>query len=97
MAENRTYVSLDDVLGVRIECKCGVATEGTISAFATKQGLDKCPACDTPWAGGKSQEEQQHGISAVRTFLSQWSTFQQAMKNATHSFSFQIKHNADKK
>lgn len=81
--ETKRYVGLEDVLSLRVTCKCGIAFEGNpeelMKLLSSRHG--RCPAgCDGSWATGKETEEQlQRGTTQLQHFISQWMAFAKGM------------------
>lgn len=93
---DRKYVGLEDIIGIRLECNCGVAVEGNLRPLQAFSNV--CPACTGSRATGEENDyEKASNISAINTFLNQLDVFQKRMKDSKQSFSFQVKHDADKK
>jgi hypothetical protein len=99
MAESRSFIQPSEILGVRIECKCGVVVGGSVKSLAGKPSLlGACPGCGTDWtSGAESETEQHHNLTAVKTFLSHLNRFQQSMSGTSQRYavSFEIKRQDD--
>jgi hypothetical protein len=83
---------VDDVLGIRITCKCGVAFEGSPEHLLTIFSKGTCPGCSNPWATVK---EGQSPLDELNPFLQQWKRFNESMasssKNPNWSLAFCVK------
>jgi hypothetical protein len=81
LAENKTYLAVNDLLGIRIECTCGVVLEGKISAFEEKSALLRvCPGCSKRWTSGKENDlAVSNSVTSVMIFLNALSTFKKDM------------------
>ena len=87
---DQTYIELDDIIGVRITCACGIISEGSISNFA-KRSVCTNLNCSQHWQTGQEDDKQkQNDITQLANFLEQWTAFARALTQSKESRRFSI-------
>ena len=91
--ESRKYVSLTDIDGIRIACKCGLSLEGNANALLKKIGnYEVCPLCKEHFwtTGTEDQSQQGNGDTELKAFLRQWRKFTDTMAASNDSRKFTL-------
>jgi hypothetical protein len=98
--KDKRYIELEDIIGVRLECKsCGLILEGTTEALAepAKQRLlGQCPSQQNhTWTGEENALYLQSADTFVKEFIRNLKAFRDRAPKIGCSFSFEIKQDRD--